>query len=180
MQDATKNINVDIMWNDEKANSKIRSSKFRGRQILDHETLAIATTPDSVNRKMAFAVGFSILEFSKLEMYKVKNETWEHFSYFFINCKFTNTHSFYPSKKAWYDKIYPQFPGAQLCTSDTDSFLFTVKSKNLFEDMAKIPDFWDFSTLPKDHDYYDGSTINQLGKFKLETAADKIFSCAGK
>ncbi len=67
MQDATKNINVDIMWNDEKANSKIR-----GRQILDPETLAIATTPTAVNRKMAFAVGFSILEFSKLEMYKVK------------------------------------------------------------------------------------------------------------
>ena len=72
MQDASMNINVDIMWNDEKANCKIRSSKFRGRQILDHETLAVATTPDSVNRKMAFAVGFSILEFSKLEMYKVK------------------------------------------------------------------------------------------------------------
>lgn len=72
MQDATKNINVDIMWNDEKANAKIRSSKFRGRQILDPETLAIATTPASVDRRMAFAVGFSILEFSKLEMYKVK------------------------------------------------------------------------------------------------------------
>ena len=72
MQDATKNINVDIMWNDEKANAKIRSTKFRGRQILDHETLAIATTPANVNRCMAFAVGFSILEFSKLEMYKVK------------------------------------------------------------------------------------------------------------
>ena len=99
---------------------------------------------------------------------------------FFINCKFTNTHSFYPSKKAWYDKIYPQFPGAQLCTSDTDSFLFTVKSKNLYEDMAKIPKFWDFSTLPEGHDLYDGSTMNELGRFKLETAADKIFSCAGK
>ena len=72
MQDASKNINVDIMWDDEKANCKIRSSKFRGRQILDDETLAIATTPNSIDRKMAFAVGFSILEFSKLEMYKVK------------------------------------------------------------------------------------------------------------
>ncbi len=72
MQDATKNINVDIMWNDEIANSKIRSSKLRGRQILDPEMIAVASTPAVVNRKMAFAVGFSILEFSKLEMYKVK------------------------------------------------------------------------------------------------------------
>ena len=95
MQDATKNINVDIMWNGEKANSKIRSSKFRGRQILDHETLAIASTPNSVSRKMAFAVGFSILEFSKLEMYKVKMRPENILVIFFINCKFTNTHSFY-------------------------------------------------------------------------------------
>ena len=71
MQDASKNIDVDIMTNDEKANVKCKSSNFRGRQILDPNTVAIATTPPTVSRHMAFAVGFSILEFSKLEMYQV-------------------------------------------------------------------------------------------------------------
>ena len=87
------------MWNDEKANSKIRSPKFRGRQILDNDTLAVATTPNSVNRKMAFAVGFSILEFSKLEMYKVKMRPENILVIFSINCKFTNTHSFLSTLK---------------------------------------------------------------------------------
>ena len=73
LQDAAKNIDVDIVWNDSKANTKIKSSRFRGRQILDPDTLAISTTPPKISRRMAFAVGFSILEFSKLEMYQVSS-----------------------------------------------------------------------------------------------------------
>ena len=149
MQDASKNLDVDIMWRTKKSNSKCRRANFRGRTILDSDTIAVASTPPQISRKMAFAVGFSILEFSKLEMYR-----------------------------AWYEKIYPNFPGAELCTSDTDSFLFSVKSKNLYEDLSKIPKFWDFSTLPKKHPYYNPKTSNKLGLFKLETGADKIFACA--
>ena len=150
LQDGSKNLNVDIMWKTRKSNAKCRSSNFRGRLILDEETVAISSTPPKISRFMAFAVGFSILEFSKLEMYK-----------------------------AWYEKIYPQFPTAELCTSDTDSFLFSIKSENVYEDLKKIPEFWDFSTLPKEHKHYNGKTANELGLFKLEVGADKIFACAG-
>ena len=150
LQDASKNIDVDILWRNEKTNAKCRNANFRGRMILDADTIAVASTPRQISRKMAFAVGFSILEFSKLEMYR-----------------------------AWYEKIYPNFPSAELCTSDTDSFLFSVKSKNLYEDLSKIQNFWDFSTLPKNHPYHNPKTANQLGFFKLETGADKIFACAG-
>ena len=149
LQDGGKNINVDIMWKSRKSNAKCRSSNFRGRLILDEETVAISSTPPEISRFMAFAVGFSILEFSKLEMYK-----------------------------AWYEKICPQFPTAELCTSDTDSFLFSIKSENVYEDLKKIPNFWDFSTLPTEHKHYNGKTANKLGLFKLEVGADKIFACA--
>ena len=71
LQDNAKNIDVDIVWNNRRANTKIKSSRFRGRQILDPDTLAISSTPPKISRRMAFAVGFSILEFSKLEMYQV-------------------------------------------------------------------------------------------------------------
>ena len=183
LQDAAKNIDVDIVWNNSRANTKIKSSRFRGRQILDPDTLAISTTPPKISRRMAFAVGFSILEFSKLEMYQVSCtlgwrkkicQVWDSnpldqldliiFSHFF---------------KAWYDKICPTFPGAELCASDTDSFLFRIKSKNLFEDLKKITNFWDFSTLPKNHPYFDDSKQNQLGFFKVETGGDRVYSCAG-
>ena len=150
LQDAGKNLNVDILWKSKKADEKCRSANFRGRLILDEDTVAIASTPPEISRSMAFGVGFSILEFSKLEMYQ-----------------------------AWYEKIYPNFPGAQLCTSDTDSFLFSVESENIYEDLSKIEEFWDFSTLPTGHKCYNADTANKLGLFKLETGADKIFACAG-
>ena len=150
LQDAGKNLNVDILWKSKKADEKCRSANFRGRLILDEDTVAIASTPPEISRSMAFGVGFSILEFSKLEMYQ-----------------------------AWYEKIYPNFPGAQLCTSDTDSFLFSVESENIYEDLSKIKGFWDFSTLPTGHKCYNADTANKLGLFKLETGADKIFACAG-
>ena len=70
MQDASKNVNVDIMWNSKKARAKCRSANFKGRIILDKDTIAVSSTPPEISRHMAFAVGFSILEFSKLEMYK--------------------------------------------------------------------------------------------------------------
>ena len=83
------------------------------------------------------------------------------------------------TQKAWFEKIYPNFPGAQLACTDTDSFLFSVKSENIYEDLKKIENFWDFSTLPKDHKHHNAETANKLGLFKLETGADKIFACAG-
>ena len=83
------------------------------------------------------------------------------------------------TQKAWFEKIYPNFPGAQLACTDTDSFLFSVKSENIYEDLKKIENFWDFSTLPKDHKHHNAKTANNLGLFKLETGADKIFACAG-
>ena len=96
-------------------------------------------------------------------------EFWNTFLLYFHISKF----------QAWYDKIYPNFPGAELCTSDTDSFLFSIESENLYEDLKKIENFWDFSTLPKDHPHYDPSTMNKLGYFKIETSGDRIYSCAG-
>ena len=66
-----------------------------------------------------------------------------------------------------------------MATTDTDSFLFSVKSEDIYEDLKKMKEFWDFSTLPKDHKYHNAKTANKLGLFKLENGANKIFACAG-
>ena len=74
-----------------KVDEVIRSKEFRGRTILDENCLAISTTPSHVDRRKAFAVGFSILELSKLVMYK-----------------------------GWYDRICKTWPTAKLLATDTD------------------------------------------------------------
>ena len=47
----------------------IRSENFRGRNILAENMMAIAMTPDYVNRRKCYGIGFTILELSKLQMY---------------------------------------------------------------------------------------------------------------
>ena len=96
MEDASKNINVKLMTDQKKIDQAVRRPNFRGRSILSENLVAIATKPPTVDRRRAFAVGFTILELSKLVMYK-----------------------------AWYDKITKKFPDCRLIASDTDSFIFT-------------------------------------------------------
>ena len=96
MEDATKNIDVKLMSDKKKIDEAIRSPNFRGRTLFSEDLVAIATKPPTVDRHRAFAVGFTILELSKLVMYR-----------------------------AWYDKITKKFPDVRLIASDTDSFIFT-------------------------------------------------------
>ena len=150
MEDSTKNIDIKLMTNSEKAANAINSNNFRGRTIFDESTIAVASTPNFVNRCRAFAVGFTILEFSKLEMFV-----------------------------AWYDHICKKFPTAKLCASDTDSFIFTVFSKDINKDLRSMENFWDFSTMAENHPLYDTSRRNLTGFFKIETSSDLICACAG-
>ena len=50
----------------------IRSENFRGRNILAKDMMAIASTPNYVNWHKCYGIGFTILELSKLQMYR----TW--------------------------------------------------------------------------------------------------------
>ena len=69
-QDNSKNINVKIVKDNEAlADDLIQSKNFRGRNILGEDFLAISSTPNYVNRRKCYAIGFTILELSKFQMY---------------------------------------------------------------------------------------------------------------
>ena len=89
--DASKNLNIKLYDNEEKIDAITSSKSFRGRTILGNGVVAVSTTPLSINRKKAFAVGFTILEISKLLMFQ-----------------------------AWYDRICKVWPTARLLATDTD------------------------------------------------------------
>lgn len=85
-------------------------------------------------------VGFSVLDLSKLLMYEFH-----------------------------YNIIKQRFPNAILCLTDTDSFLYYILTKDIYEDIAQMGDHFDFSDYNPSHPLYN--TINKavLGKFKDET-----------
>ena len=102
--------------------------------------MAIMKKPNEIELKKPLAVGFAILELSKLFMYQ---------SY----VKF---------------KLHFGSRNIRLCFSDTDSFLFKVKCDNLIDKLDSMKEMFDFSKYDETHPLYDNSRANHLFYFKDE------------
>ena len=103
-------------------------------KIINQNLVAIMKKPNSIEMKKPLAVGFAILELSKLFMCQSYDKFKEHFG--------------------------PK--NLKLCFSDTDSFLFSVKCNNLIEKLKSIEHMFDFSKYKNDHELYDNSRANQI------------------
>ena len=109
--------------------------------IINKNLVSVMKKPRELKMNKPLAVGFAILELSKLFMYR-----------------------------SFYDVFVPHFgtKNISLCFSDTDSFLFQVKTNNLLNDMKKLEHLFDFSKYPKNHVLYSRSKANHLFYFKDE------------
>ena len=52
---------------------------------------------------------------------------------------------------------------------DTDSFVSSVKTKDIVKDLKNLEDLFDFSNLDKNHDFFSNKYKKVIGKFKIET-----------
>ena len=87
-------------------------------------------------------LGFSVLELSKLLMYET-----------------------------YYDKLQPYFgqENIQLHYMDCDSFVLSIETQNIINDLKNLEDLFDFSNLNKNHDLFSNKNKKVVGKFKIET-----------
>ena len=87
-------------------------------------------------------LGFTILKVSKLLMYET-----------------------------YYDKLQTYFKQEerQLHYMDTDSFVFSVNTKNFNKELKNLEDLFDFSNLTETHDLFSYKNKKFVGKFKIET-----------
>ena len=87
-------------------------------------------------------LGFSVLELSKLHMYE-----------------------------SYYNILQPYFgqENIQLHYMDCDSFVLSIKSENIINDLKNLEDLFDFSNLNKNHDLFSNKNKKVVGKFKIET-----------
>ena len=83
-------------------------------------------------------LGFAILEFSNLLMYET-----------------------------YYDKLQPYFgqKSLQLQYMDTDSFVLSVKTKDIIKDPKTLGDIFDFSNLDTKHELYSNKNKKLIGFF---------------
>ena len=81
-------------------------------------------------------LGFTVLELSKWLMYD--------FHYNFIKKHFD----------------------AELFFTDTDSFTYEIKSEDIYDELFKHKNLFDFSNYPKDSQFFDQTNKNVIGKMK--------------
>ena len=87
-------------------------------------------------------LGFTVLELSKLLMYET-----------------------------YYDKLQPYFrqENIQLHYMDCDSFVLSIETENIINDLKNLEDLFDFSNLDKNHELFSNKNTKFVGKFKIET-----------
>ena len=59
--------------------------------------------------------------------------------------------------------------GFPLIVHNTDSFVLSVNTKNIIQDLHNLKEYFDFSNLDKDHELFSNENKKVLGKFKIET-----------
>ena len=52
---------------------------------------------------------------------------------------------------------------------DTDSFVISVNTKYIIQDLKDLEDIFDFSNLDEDHELFSNKNKKVIGKFKIET-----------
>ena len=68
---------------------------------------------------------------------------------------------------------------AKLCFTDTDSLTYHIKTEDIYNDMKKESNLYDFSEYPNDHSNYDPTNKKVIGKFKDETNGKPIIEFLG-
>ena len=64
----------------------------------------------------------------------------------------------------------------ELLYSDTDSFIYAIKTEDVYADLQKLTDSFDFSNYPSDHFLFSNVNKKVVLKFKEEAAAGKIIA----
>ena len=149
MENIRKRISVKLIRNSKDYLKCVNKSKFISKKIFDKICFAVHQIKSVLTLIKPIYVGFSILELSKLLMYK--------FHYDYVCNK--------------YD--------AKLLFADTDSLFYEVNSKIAYEQCFKDRELFDFSGYPIDSKYYDSTNKNVLGKMKDEFNGVKIFEFVG-
>ena len=73
--------------------------------------------------------------------------------------------------ETYYDILQPYFgqENFQLHYMDTDSFVLSVKTKDIIKDLKKLESIFDFSNLDKNHELFSNKIKKVNRKYKIET-----------
>ena len=139
MENVRTHLNIELLTSSKIAKKRIAKPNFKGSKRFHDDLLAVELIRPNVQLNKPIQVGFSILDLSKRHMYDGYYNTWLH-----------------------------HFPKSRLLFTDTDSFCVAVEHPDVYREMLKFIDWFDFSEYPRDHPLFDESNRKRVGKFKDE------------
>jgi len=151
MENIFKRINVELVNTKRRMQKLCAKPNFQSFKIFNHDLVAVNLKKTNLVFNKPTYVGFSILDISKLFMYRF------HYDYM----------------KVKYDER------AQLLFTDTDSLTYLVETDDIYRDMSQKSDIFYTSNYHHDHPLHDMTNAKALGKMKDETAGNPIQEFVG-
>jgi hypothetical protein len=154
MENVRKRVSVSLETTEKGYLKAVAAPTFQSRRIIDKDLVVIKKIKEVLTLNKPCYVGMCILDISKTLMYDFHYNT---------------------IKKKYGDQ-------AKLMFTDTDSFIYHIKTDNIYEDFKRIGeeiDCWDNSDYQKDSPYYNDHNKKVIGKFKDETKGIQITEFVG-
>jgi hypothetical protein len=139
-----------ICYTQKAAQKWITSPRYSAMKIICETLVIVFLTPKKLTFNKAYAIGFSILELSKLFMFQ-----------------------------QYYERIQPKLKTCEVLFTDTDSLAIAVFSKSKKDNIKKLGKIIDFSNYPKQHKCYSAKRANALGFWKNELQGEQLYEYVG-
>ncbi len=140
MENLRKHVDVKLVTSKKGLHKLSAKPNFNTFKIFNENLIAVNMRKAKLKLNRPIFVGFSILDVSKTLMYD--------FHYNYIKEKYGED--------------------AVLMMTDTDSLCYLINTSDIYRDMQKDGDLFDFSGYPKDHPLYSEKNKKVLGKMKDE------------
>jgi len=146
MENLRNRVNITLCNDEIKVKKLIASPTFKHFEIINENLVMVHRLRAKIKMNKPIYTGFSILELSKVHMYKFHYDTM--MTKYGLNCR--------------------------LLFTDTDSFCYHVVTEDLYKDMMSFAHELDTSSYPKDSEHlslralYSPKNSKILGKFKDE------------
>ena len=143
LEQVRNHVNVRLIADENKLLKAVSKVSFRRSEIVNENLVMVRAARNKIKLNKPIAVGFSILELSKLIMYE--------FYYGYLKTKYEDR--------------------CCLLFTDTDSLCCEIQTHDLYRDMGENAELFDTSNFAADHPLYSTANHRVLGKFKSETGS---------
>ena len=147
MESVRKRIRFELVNDETRFQKLVNDPTFDNTIIMNDSLCGVMRKKAIVKLDKPIAIGMCVLDLSKVLMYD--------YHYNII-------------KKQYGDR-------SKLLFTDTDSLTYEIKTDDIYEDMQKDKELYDFSDYPKNHVLYNDENKKVIGKFKDE-AGSKIIT----